>query len=236
MTQMKDSATDWAAGQFQECLLSDEGKAARDRLGELGISEESISRFQIGYAPDSGSWLLDRAVDVISPGALAYSGLIVEGAAGRSDRFVDCLTFPICDQWGVLGGFAALSLSSDCRWSLSRPNLRFRPERLLYGLHLAKEAILRSRVAVVVGSPLECIQLHRAGATNAVATVGELIDEQVNALYRLANEITVIVPSPQTEADARRHRGLLNAGIDVHILRDGIESLASSAAPVRLAS
>lgn len=221
--EMKDSATDWASSQFRECLRSIDGAAAWGWLAQLGITPESAERFGIGYAPGDGDWLLRRSEGVITYEALRYSDLVREGAGGRSDRFADCLMFPIADQQGTIAGFTGPQSPGDGRWVTSRPNLRFKPERLLYGLHVAKEAVLRTRVAVVVSSPLDAIRLHQAGCSNVVASMGHLSAEQADSLYRIANEIAVIVPAPQTEADARRHRGLLNSGIDVRI-----ESLASA--------
>ena len=42
------------AEYYRYYLLTDEGKAARDYLAKRGLDEESIKRFQIGYAPRDG--------------------------------------------------------------------------------------------------------------------------------------------------------------------------------------
>jgi DNA primase len=43
-----------AATFFQECLKRPEGARAREYLLGRGLDEETIARFRIGYAPDSG--------------------------------------------------------------------------------------------------------------------------------------------------------------------------------------
>src|SRR5256884_7676605 len=45
---------------FQECLRRPEGARAREYLAGRGLDEETIRRFRIGFAPDSGFLLRDR--------------------------------------------------------------------------------------------------------------------------------------------------------------------------------
>src|SRR5207244_4069189 len=49
-----------ACAFFQECLRRPEGARAREYLAGRGLDEETIRRFRIGYAPDSGFLLRDR--------------------------------------------------------------------------------------------------------------------------------------------------------------------------------
>ena len=64
-----------ACAFFQECLRRPEGARARDYLSGRGLNEESIRKFRIGFAPDSGFLLRDRlkgqfAEDVLREGGL----------------------------------------------------------------------------------------------------------------------------------------------------------------------
>src|SRR5437016_5524905 len=49
-----------ATAFFQECLKRPEGARAREYLMGRGLDEATISRFRIGYAPNSGFLLRDR--------------------------------------------------------------------------------------------------------------------------------------------------------------------------------
>src|SRR5690242_9210625 len=49
-----------ACAFFEECLRRPEGARAREYLAGRGLSEETIRRFRIGFAPDSGFLLRDR--------------------------------------------------------------------------------------------------------------------------------------------------------------------------------
>jgi DNA primase len=60
---------------FQECLRRPEGARAREYLKGRGLDDETIARFRIGYAPDSGFLLRDRLKDEFGEDVLRESGL-----------------------------------------------------------------------------------------------------------------------------------------------------------------
>jgi DNA primase len=64
-----------AAAFFQECLKRPEGARAREYLAGRGLDQETITRFRIGYAPDSGFVLRDRLAGEFSEDVLRESGL-----------------------------------------------------------------------------------------------------------------------------------------------------------------
>src|ERR1022692_4542975 len=68
-------AQERAATFFQECLKRPEGARAREYLAGRGLDQETIARFRIGYAPDSGFLLRDRLAGEFSEEGLRESGL-----------------------------------------------------------------------------------------------------------------------------------------------------------------
>ncbi len=64
-----------AAAFFQECLRRPEGANAREYLKGRGLDAETISRFRIGYAPDSGFLLRDALRREFDEELLRESGL-----------------------------------------------------------------------------------------------------------------------------------------------------------------
>ncbi len=68
-------AQERAAAFFQECLKRPEGARAREYLAGRGLNEETIARFRIGYAPDSGFLLRDRLAHEFSEDVMRESGL-----------------------------------------------------------------------------------------------------------------------------------------------------------------
>jgi DNA primase len=64
-----------AVAFFQECLKRSEGARAREYLLGRGLDEATITKFRIGYAPDSGFLLRDRLKGEFSEEVLRESGL-----------------------------------------------------------------------------------------------------------------------------------------------------------------
>src|SRR2546430_7337416 len=64
-----------ACAFFQEQLKQPEGARAREYLAGRGLDEETIARFRIGYAPDSGFVLRDRLKGEAGAAVLRESGL-----------------------------------------------------------------------------------------------------------------------------------------------------------------
>jgi DNA primase len=64
-----------AAAFFQECLRRPEGANAREYLKGRGLDDETIARFRIGYAPDSGFLLRDALRREFDEDLLRESGL-----------------------------------------------------------------------------------------------------------------------------------------------------------------
>ena len=76
-----------AAAFFQECLRRPEGANAREYLKSRGLEGETIARFRIGYAPDSGFLLRDALRREFDEELLRESGLFSwKEAAGSEPR------------------------------------------------------------------------------------------------------------------------------------------------------
>ena len=67
-------AQERAAVFFQECLKRPEGARAREYLAGRGLDAETIARFRIGYAPDSGFLLRDRLAGEFSEEVCGKAG------------------------------------------------------------------------------------------------------------------------------------------------------------------
>jgi DNA primase len=84
-------AQERATAFFQECLKRPEGARAREYLQGRGLDAETIARFRIGYASDSGFLLRDRLANEFSEEVMRESGLFSwkEGAPSSSVRSSD---------------------------------------------------------------------------------------------------------------------------------------------------
>lgn len=178
-----------ALAYFKAQLHDTKGTLARGYLQRRQLNQESIERFELGYAPDSWDSLLKHALTKgLADQELLAAGLVAEGESGRRyDRFRHRLIFPIKDSLGRVVGFSGRVLDDSLPKYLNTPETElFKKAELLYGLDLAKAAIRASGEAVVVEGYMDVIALQQVGFNNAVAALGAtLTKEQAEALSRL---------------------------------------------------
>jgi DNA primase len=74
---------------FQDCLKRPEGASARAYLAGRGLDEDTIARFRIGYAPDSGFLLRDALRKDFDQELLRESGLFSWKEEGSRQSAVD---------------------------------------------------------------------------------------------------------------------------------------------------
>jgi len=231
-------ALGWAAERFCDCLRSSsEAKAARDYLHSRGLTPATIDRFQLGFAPDSWDWLLRQAAAAgIPANHLVQTGLAVErqdrggqsssSASGHYDRFRGRIIFPIRDPLSrcvAFGGRVLPGAAPDAAKYINSPETPFfSKSAMLYGLDSAREAISRSKRAVVVEGYTDCLAARQAGVDDVVAVLGTALGERhAKLLRRYADRIVLVLDG---DAAGRRRADeildvLLAEPIDVRIAR-----------------
>ena len=179
----------FALAYFRENL----GGPGLDYFRRRGLSDETIERFELGYAPDGWDGLLKRAkARGVNERQLLDAGLMSENVeSGRIyDRFRGRVMFPIRDHLGRLSGFGGRVLGDEKPKYLNTPETdAFRKGELLYGLNLAREALKDSPSGgdlIVVEGYMDVIAMQQAGFMGAVATLGTaLTAEHATLLSRL---------------------------------------------------
>jgi DNA primase len=193
---MNEMATEY----FHRLLLTTpQAEKARTYLSTRGIDERSIERFKLGYAPAGWDGLLRYGVERgFQPQTLAESGLVKARDDGRGfyDRFRDRLMFPICDVMGrvvALGGRLLESLPEVPKYLNSPETAIYKKGTLLYGLHLAKQAIRAEGRVLIVEGYLDLISLFQSGIEHVVATLGTaLTRSHVQRLKAYAKEAVLV--------------------------------------------
>ena len=174
-----------AAEYYHERLLDANSPDAIKTLDYVrrkrGLTDETIQKFMIGYAPSG--W--NAALEAFK--ALGYSedDLLEVGLASRNengrvyDRFRNRLMIPIRDERGRVVGYGARALAADDnpKYLNSPQTPLFDKSRLLFALDLAGNEIRQSETVVIVEGYLDAIQAHQAGYTNVVAQMGTALTE-----------------------------------------------------------
>ena len=169
--------------------------AARALLERRGLSLEDARAYGFGAALDAWDALKTSLASRVPEETILDAGLLQKNPeTGRVyDRFRNRLTIEIRDGRGELLGFGARAFGDDQPKYLNSPETpRFSKGKLLYGLDRAKEAIRREDAVLLVEGYFDRIACERAGASNAVASMGTaLTPAQADLLARQA--ATVIV-------------------------------------------
>ena len=170
--------------------------AARAYTQGRGLSEATLERFGIGYAPPGWSGVLDafRRHPLGIEGLDAAGLLATSQSSGRRfDRFRNRLMFPIRDRRGRIVGFGGRALGDDTPKYLNSPETAlFRKRQELYGLYEARQSGARLERVIVVEGYMDVVSLAQHGFTNAVAALGTaLAQEQADRLLRTAPEVIV---------------------------------------------
>ncbi len=204
---------------------------AREYLQGRGLNAEVAERWQLGYAPDSWDACLQWATaSGYQPEELVLGGLTKtpdqeEGEAPRRayDRFRDRLMFPICNESGQVIAFSGRVLTPDAaaaKYVNSPETPLFTKGKVLFGLHLAKRALLDAGHAIVCEGQIDLITAFEAGIKNVTAPQGTAFTErQAVLLKRLVEEVVLCFDADAAgqQAAERSLAPLLEANLSVRV-------------------
>lgn len=231
--QVLYKAMQWAQAVFHDCLLREpEANLARSYLASRNITQESIERFGLGFAPLRNGWLMERARHTnFTSEILEACDLLVrsERNAGYYERFTGRLMFPIFDTahrpiaFGgrVVPGLYPPGQEPPAKYVNSRETKLFLKSDHLYGLNLAADETSRSRHLTVVEGYTDVIAVRQAGVTGVVAALGTAINQRhIRVLKRYADRVTLLLDGD--DAGKKRANEVLNffiaESLDLRIL------------------
>ena len=186
-------AMETACACYERQLRGAVGRQGLAYLQDRGLSNDTIARFRLGWAPDSREALKTELMSDILPEALLVEvGLLKkpEGPGASFDMFRGRVMFPITDRRGRVTAFGARTLGDGQPKYLNSPETPlFHKGATLYGLAHAREAARAGNVVLAAEGYMDVIALHQAGFTYAVAPLGTALTEaQIEELWRLADE------------------------------------------------
>ncbi|MCA9284240.1 MAG: DNA primase [Phycisphaerales bacterium] len=209
------------------------GVGAARIIAERRITDAMSEAFGLGAAADRWDGLLEtiRARGGDERAFLA-AGLLRSRQEGNGsyDTFRNRLIFPICDELGkpIAFGGRKINPEDEPKYVNSPESPLFSKSRILYGLHLAKQAILARRTVVVTEGYTDVIACHQAGLDNVVATLGTaLTRDHARVLKRLCETVILLFDGDEAgmKAADRAVEVFFAEPIDVRIctLPDGLD-------------
>ena len=210
---------------FMTNLLHEaEAEPARRYLAERGLPAEAFTRFGIGYSLNKWDGLLQYAKSKsLNPEVLVRAGLVLKKeGGGMYDRFRGRITFAIHALSKQIVAFGARRIVEDNspKYINSPETDIYQKRYILYGLHLAREAVRQADSVVVVEGYTDFITLHLAGIQQVVATSGTSMTEEHARLLRRYTAHASILYDGDSAGAAASLRGaeiLLANGFDVRI-------------------
>ena len=205
-----------AARFYFSRLNSDAGRVGRAYWRGRGLSDATIKRFGLGYAPDSFRETRDHLKSLgYTEDELLAAGLNKRSEKGGTfDFFRHRVMIPIFDLRGNVIAFSGRKLDPEQpggKYVNSPETLVYKKSRTLFALNFAKKS--QTRRYILCEGNLDAISMHQAGFTTAVAGCGTaLTAEQVKILSEYADEVVLCYDSDEAGQKAtRRAISLLSA-------------------------
>ena len=192
---------EFAQKYFQNLLFNDEqGRSTGlSYFEERCLREDTIRKLGLGYCKDSWDDFCTAAkAEGFSEEDMVAAGVAIknENTGKVYDRFRGRVTFPIYNVGGRVLGFSARILTSDktkAKYVNSPESIIYTKGKVLFGLHLAKDAIVKEDLCYLVEGNMDAVMMYQNGVKNVVATSGTaLTEQQTSMIKRYTRNVTVL--------------------------------------------
>ena len=209
-----------AARYYCRCFLDPKtGETAREYAAKRGLNADIITRFGIGFAPDTWDSLLKHLKSLgYAEKELVDAGLLVHNSERNTvyDAFRGRLIFPILNINGSVLGFGARVMGEEKPKYINTGDTPvYNKRNNLYGLNLHKNEKLDD--LIMVEGYMDVIGLYKAGVRNAVASLGTaLTQQQARLLKRYVEKVFIAY-----DGDAAGQNAMVR-GLDI-LRAEGLE-------------
>ncbi len=213
-----------AAKDFFKSNLK-ENTAPQDYLKKRGVSGITARDFSLGWALSGWDGLLRWALqNGFSKKELLSAGLIIQNeqeTGNYHDRFRARVIFPVFDAQDRVIAFAGRVLDDALPKYINSPETSvFTKGATLFGLNMAKEAIVESGWVAVCEGPMDMIGVYQAGIKNIVASQGTAFTQRhAKLIKRFAARVVLCFDGDQAgqSASLRSLDAFLAEGMEVKI-------------------
>ncbi len=175
--------------QFQE--LPEDHPAKLEVYGKRGYTKEIAEKYRIGYAPGN-HFIFNLCKEQGRLKDAQDLGLVSE----TNDKWVDRVIYPLIERKGsslLAVGLAGRRLGEDdkyAKWINSSDSELYKKETFWYGLHEARESIVKKGEAWLVEGYNDVIAWQTHNIKNTIASCGTAIaDRQIKLLKKFTDHI-----------------------------------------------
>ncbi len=155
-------------------------KEAVSYLKKRQIPFEVVKKFKLGYAPRY--W--DLLTTTLNKKGIKSSNLVALGLSKTKnnqrfyDAFINRIIFPIINENEETIGFGGRSIDgAEPKYLNSKESLVFKKKFTLYGINVARNAMMKEDTAIIVEGYMDVIAMQKMGITNVVGTLGTACTE-----------------------------------------------------------
>lgn len=202
---------EWTKKVYHQVLVNHpKAEKAREYLKKRGMSDETIEKFEIGYAPVSWDFLLRFLMNKnYKESEIVEAGVAIKSERGKVfDRFRGRIIFPIGNIMGNTTAFTSRILEDDgqsAKYINSSESPIYIKGKTIYALDKAKLPIKEADMAILVEGQMDVIACHQAGYKNVVATSGTALTlDQLVILNRYASVIAMCFDSDEAGQTAMK--------------------------------
>ena len=211
------------SGRFYYSVLSTpEGKAGVEYFRRRGLDAKTVRHFGLGYSPESGYALTNhlRKKGYTQEELLQSDMVRLSKNGNLYDRYRGRVMFPIFDLRGNVVAFGGRILTDEKpKYINTSETPVYHKSSGLFAMNFAKDS--GTRQLILAEGYMDVIALHRAGFTNAIASLGTaLTEEQARVIRRYADEAVICYDSDEAgrRATQRAIPILKNAGLLVRVV------------------
>ena len=168
---------------------------ARAYLHDRGFGSECARGWHLGYAPGHGKLVAHLQSRGFTRDEIVGANLAYVNKGGRLvDRFFERVMFPVHDLQGRSIAFGGRIMGAgEPKYLNTSETPIFHKSSNMFGIDIAKSAIVSSGEALVVEGYTDVIAMHQAGIANVVATLGTALTAQhVRLISRFATRIVYL--------------------------------------------
>lgn len=213
-----------AARFYRDVLLSEAGLEGRQYLAHRQLTENTVRKYGLGYAPDSWDSLKRHMIGKgYREEDLVTAALLSRSQKGTTyDKFRHRVMFPIIDRRGNIIAFGGRALEADpkAKYLNSDETPVFHKRSGLFSLNFAKNT--KEKFLILCEGYMDVISLNQAGFDNAVATLGTAITpEQARLMRQYCEQVVISYDSDGAgqKATMKAINLLSEAGVDARVLQ-----------------
>lgn len=204
---------------FYNYLMSPKGTAGLNYYKNRGLSQSTINKFGLGYAPDEWDALLKHLKSLgYKVSEMVDAGVVKVGKSNNYyDTFKNRVMTPIIDVRGNVIAFGGRVLDdSKPKYVNTAETLVYKKTYELFSLNNAKDSGADN--LILCEGYMDVIAMYQAGFKNAVAGCGTaLTPEQVRLISRYTNEVILAYDADEAGQKALNKAVILFRNADVKV-------------------